>query len=128
MRSRHIRRSRLARGVLAVALTVLALGLQTAHPALAAADTLITTCNESNLDAAVTAAQGDAAGGTITFSCPNTTIQLLNTIAITGTGAVTIDGTGQGITIGVGAHGVNQFSIAAGSELSLIDMTVSGGF
>jgi hypothetical protein len=73
---------------LPVCLAVAVVGL--AQPAHAAATITVSTCDESYLDAAITQANSDNAGDTITFACSGG-IGVTSTLDITGN--MTLDGT-----------------------------------
>ncbi len=114
-----------ARGSLAAGLPVMLVAAVAAlaQPARAAAILTISTCDESDLDAAITQANSDNAGDTITFTCSGT-IGLTSTLNITGD--MTLDGTGQQVTLdGQGQVGV--LSVASGVTVTLNDLTITGG-
>jgi hypothetical protein len=107
---------------LASALTA-TLGLAGVVPAQAAdAATTITvsSCDETSVDAAIAQANSDNAGDTITFGCSGT-IGLTSTLDITGD--MTLDGTGQQVTLD-GGSGV--LSVASGATFTLNALTISG--
>jgi hypothetical protein len=111
---------------LPVLLAVAVVGL--AQPAHAAATITVSTCDESDLDAAVAQANSDNAGDTITFACSGG-ISLTSTLDITG--SMTLDGTGQQVTLGggrdpsTGQPGVGVLSVASGVTFTLNDLTVA---
>jgi hypothetical protein len=123
--ARYRRVSTLARVGLALGLPVL-MGVAVvgvAQPARAAATLTVSTCDESDLDAAVAQADSDNAGDIITFACSGT-ISLTSTLDITG--SMTLDGTGQQVTLdGQGQVGV--LSMASGITFTLNNLTVADG-
>ena len=126
MRPTHPHRVRVpARVSLALALPVFlavaVVGL--AQPAHAAATITVSTCDESDLGAAIAQANSDNAGDTITFGCSGG-ISLTSTLDITG--SMTLDGTGQQVTVGGGGQ-VGVLSVASGVTFTLNDLTVVDG-
>ena len=109
---------------LPVCLAVAVVGL--AQPAHAAATITVSTCDESDLDAAVAQANSDNAGDTITFGCSGT-ISLSSTLEITG--GMTLDGTGQQVALAGGGSsgGYGVLSVASGVSFTLNALTVTGG-
>ena len=105
------------------------LGLAGAIPAQtadAATTITVSSCDETSLDAAIAQANTDNAGDTITFGCSGT-ISLSSTLDITGD--MTLDGTGQQVTLGGynnGGSGVGVFSVASGVTFTLNALTISG--
>ncbi len=117
-----------ARGSLAAALPVLLVAAVAglAQPARAAATITVSSCDESDLDAAVAQANSDNAGDTITFACSGT-IGLSSILDITGDMA--LDGTGQQVTL-VGSSrsgGFGVLSVASGVTFTLNALAVTGG-
>ena len=115
----------LARVSLALALPiwlgVAAVGL--AQPAHAAATITVSSCDESDLDAAIAQANSDNAGDTITFSCSGT-IDLTSTLDITG--SMTLDGTGQQVALD-GQNQVRVLSVSSGVTFAINRLTVQDG-
>ena len=97
--------------------------LTLAQPARATTTITVSTCDESDLDAAIAQANGDNSGDTITFGCSGT-IGLTSTLDITG--SMTLDGTGQQVTLS-GQGQVGVLSVASGVTLTLNDLTITGG-
>ena len=111
---------------LALPAAVSAAAIMLAQPARAATTLTVSTCDESHLGAAVAQADTDNAGDTITFACSGT-IGLSSTLDITGD--MTLDGTGQQVTL-VGSSGSGGFgvlSVASGVSFTLNALTVTGG-
>jgi hypothetical protein len=103
--------------VLLLALTGLLLG--TSCPRLAAADTVITACTETNLDNAL------FAGGTITFNCgPVPVTIVLHTTKMIST---SVDLQGGGLITLSGARAVSHFQVFFGQSLSLSGVTLTQG-
>ena len=102
----------------------LLLGLLIGGPARGATTFRVTDCsNDSELQAAVTAANLDNAGDIITFGC-NRTIPITSTLTITG--SMTVDG-GQLVTLdGQGLRRV--LSVNSGVTLTLNALTIANGF
>jgi hypothetical protein len=115
----------LARMSLGLALLIslsLATGIL-ARPAHAQTILTVTDCsNDSQLQADVTQANSDNAGDTITFGCSGS-IGLTSTLNINGN--MTIDGSGQTVSIGIG-NGSRDLSVASGVTLTINALTISG--
>jgi hypothetical protein len=89
----------------------------------AAGPVTVSICDETHLRAAIIAA---GAGSKITFGCSGT-IGLASTITFdTSSTGLTIDGTGQNVTVS-GQDTVGVFSVAAGVRLTLTHLTVANG-
>jgi len=78
---------------------------------------VVTNCDEASLRAAM------AGGGTVTFACDGT-ITLTNTI--TATTNTVLDGTGHSVKVS-GGNTVPVFSVNAGVEFTLVNLTVGDG-
>ena len=89
-------------------------------PAHAAGIDTVTVCDESHLRGAITNA---AAGDTVTFGCSGT-ITLTSTIALNQN--VTIDGSGQSVTIS-GGGSVQVFSVSSNANVTLNLLTIANG-
>ena len=92
-------------------------------PAHAAATITVSSCDESDLDAAIAQANSDNAGDTITFSCSGT-IDLTSTLDITG--SMTLDGTGQQVALD-GQNQVRVLSVSSGVTFAINRLTVQDG-
>jgi len=89
-------------------------------PAAYATTQTVSTCDETSLNAAITTA---AVGDIITFSCSGT-ITLTSTLNITK--KLTIDGTGQSVTIS-GNNAVQVMIVNSGILLNLNTITIANG-
>src|SRR5207237_7277092 len=101
---------RLALGLCLLVGLCLALGGQ-ARPAHAQSTLTVTNCsNDSQLQADVNTANSDNAGDTITFSCGG---DILLTSTLTISGSMTLDGSGQSVTLD-GGQRMGVLSVKSG--------------
>jgi len=84
---------------------------------------VVSTCDESHLDAAITQATNDQANDTITFACSGD-IPLTSTLVIKA--SMTLDGSGQSVTLDGGGH-VGVLSVNSGVQFTLKALTVANG-
>ena len=98
-----------------------AIGVVATATSASAATTPLTTCTQAGLQAALTA------GGSYTFNCgaSSTTITLTSPLTVGPSVTVSLDGTGQGITIS-GNHATELFNVSGGS-LTLVGYDPDGG-
>ncbi len=94
------------------------------RPAHAATPIVVSTCDESHLDAAIAQANTDNAGDTITFGCSGD-IKLTSILVITG--SMTLDGSGQMVTLD-GNDSVKVLSMRSGVSFTLNTLTIAHGF
>jgi hypothetical protein len=94
-----------------------------ARSAHAATAITVSTCDESHLDAAISQANSDNAGDTITFSCSGD-ITLTSTLTISG--SMTLDGRGQSVTLD-GQHQRRVMFVNSGVTLTLKVLTIANG-
>ena len=115
---------RLALGLCLLVGLCLALGGQ-ARPAHAQSTLTVTNCsNDSQLQADVNTANSDNAGDTITFSCSG---DILLTSTLTISGSMTIDGSGQSVTLD-GQNNVEVFDvIPSPASITLNALTIANG-
>src|SRR5437879_5103686 len=112
---------RLALGLCLLVGLCLALGGQ-ARPAHAQASLTVTNCsNDSQLQADVSTANSDNAGDTITFSCGG---DILLTSTLTINGSMTLDGSGQSVTLD-GGNSVQVLAVNSGANLTLKALTIA---
>jgi hypothetical protein len=83
----------------------------------------VSTCDESHLDAAITQANSDNDGDTITFSCSGD-IKLTGTLTISG--SMTLDGSSQSVTLD-GQNLVQVLMVNSGVTFRLNALTVAHG-
>lgn len=83
----------------------------------------VSTCDESHLDAAISTANTDNAGDVINFSCSGD-ITLTSTLTITGN--MTLDGSGQSVTLD-GNNAVQVLFVNSGVTFVLKALTVANG-
>ncbi len=94
------------------------------RPAHAQSTLTVTDCSsDSQLQADVSQANTDNAGDTITFSCSGD-IKLTSTLTITG--SMSIDGSGQSVTLD-GGNSVQVLSVNSGVSLTLNTLIVAHG-
>ena len=114
---------RLSLGTLLLLGLCLALGISV-HPAHAQSTLTVTDCSsDSQLQADVSQANTDNANDSITFTCSGD-IKLTSTLPITGT--MTIDGSGQSVTLD-GGSSMQVLSVSSGVSLTLNALTVAHG-
>ncbi|HEX6510254.1 MAG TPA: choice-of-anchor Q domain-containing protein, partial [Chloroflexota bacterium] len=106
-------------GAVLLALTMAGFQAASTH---AATIMTVSTCDESHFAAAISQANADNAGDTISFSCSGT-ITLTSMLSITG--SMTINGGGQSVAID-GGGSTRLFSVA-GTTLGLESVTLSDG-
>ncbi|MBV9279519.1 MAG: hypothetical protein JOZ41_05520, partial [Chloroflexi bacterium] len=97
-------------------------GIQTA-PVHAATTLTVSTCDEGHLDGAVSQANSDNAGDTITFGCSG---QITLTHTVTITGSMTIDGSGQSVVLD-GGKAILMVSVSPGATLGVSHLTLQHG-
>lgn len=108
--------------VLLVGLSIALGGL--ARPAYAAKQLTIANCrNDKQLQNAITTANKDNAGDTITFKCSGV-ILLSKTLTITG--STTLNGSGQTVTLD-GNNSVKVLSVSSGVSFTLNALTIAHG-
>ena len=113
---------RLSLGLLLLLGLCLGLGV-TMRSAYASTIITVSTCDESHLDAAIAQANSDNAGDTITFSCSGD-IPLTSTLTISG--SMTLDGSGQSVTLD-GSHHVQVLQVLSSGHLTLKALTFANG-
>jgi hypothetical protein len=113
---------RLSPGLLLLLGLCLGLGA-TVRSAHASTSITVNTCDEVHLDAAIAQANSDNAGDTITFSCSGD-IPLTNALTISG--SMTLDGSGQSVTLD-GGHSVQGLQVRSLGRLTLKALTVANG-
>ena len=85
----------------------------------------VSPCDESHLDAAISQANTDNDGDTITFNCGGSAdIPLTSTLTISGN--MTIDGSGQTVTLD-GQNQVQVLSVNSGVNFTLTALTIAHG-
>ncbi len=95
------------------------------HPAHAATTLTVTNCsNDTQLQADVSTANSDNAGDTIKFSCSG---DILLTSTLTISGSMTLDGSGQTVTLD-GQQQRQVLSVSGSVSLTLKALTVANGF
>jgi hypothetical protein len=110
--------------ILLISLLAALLGLVRVPSAHAQSTITVSTCDESHLDAAITQANNDNGGDTITFSCSGD-IKLTSTLNISG--SMTLDGSGQSVTLD-GQNKVEVLQVNSGVTITLNALTVARGF
>jgi hypothetical protein len=119
----RFRRSLVVRLSLLLGFFAVAAGV--APPAHAAMSLTITTCSDdTQLQAAVSTANGANAGDTITFACSGD-IVLTSTLTISG--SMTLDGSGQRVILD-GQQQRQALSVSGGVFLTLKTLTIANGF
>ena len=114
--------ARLGLGLMLLVGLYVALGRR-AQPAHAQSTITVSTCDESHLDAAISRANSDNAGDTITFSCSGD-ITLTSTLMISG--HMTLDGSGQQVTLD-GQNRVRVLSVNSNVTFTLNALTIAHG-
>jgi hypothetical protein len=99
------------------------LGLVRVPSAHAQSTITVSNCDESHLDAAISQANSDNAGDTVTFSCSGD-IKLTSTLTISG--SMTLDGNGQSVTLD-GQNKVEVLQVNSGVTFTLNALTVARG-
>src|SRR5258708_3146754 len=109
---------------LALLLGILAVAVGVGRPAYAATTLTVTNCStDSQLQADVSTADSDNAGDTITFAC-NGAIPLTSTLTISG--SMTLDGSGQQVTLD-GQHSREVLFVNFGVSFTLKALTIANG-
>ena len=109
---------------LALLLGILAVAGGVGRPAYAATTLTVTNCStDSQLQADVSTANSDNAGDTITFAC-NGAIPLTSTLTISG--SMTLDGSGQQVTLD-GQHSREVLFVNFGVSFTLKALTIANG-
>ena len=109
--------------ILLASLLAALLGLVRVPPAHAQSTITVSTCDESHLDAAITQANSDNTGDTITFSCSGD-ILLTSTLNISG--SMNLDGNGQSVTLD-GQNTIQVLVVNSGVTFTLNALTVAHG-
>jgi fibronectin-binding autotransporter adhesin len=113
-------------GLVAPSIAALALATQpisAAAMAATAAALTVSTCDEAHLEAAVTQANSDNAGDTVRFTCSG---DIILTSTLTITGSMTLDGSGQSVTLD-GGNSVEVLRVNGGATFILDALTVAHG-
>ena len=113
---------RLSPGLLLLLGLCLGLGVKV-RSAYASTSITVNTCDELHLDAAIAQANSDNAGDTVTFSCSG---DILLTSTLTISGSMTLDGSGQSVTLD-GGHSVQGLQVRSLGRLTLKALTVANG-